>query len=68
MDILIGDTNRGRRVDREETGSCTGPSGLPGKLGSTKRNLLNYSQKQSVIARKQGMLVAQQNWKLNPGE
>lgn len=39
MDILADDTNRGRRVDREETGSCTGPSGLPGKLGSTKKKI-----------------------------
>lgn len=64
--IFADDTRRGRIVNNEKAGSCTGPSGLLGKLGSAKQNPLNYRQKQSDTAWKQEIQVMQQNWKLHP--
>lgn len=61
-------TQRAKRVNNEKAGSCTGPSGLLGKLGSAKQNPLNYRHKQSDIAWKEEIQVMQQNWKQHPRE
>lgn len=49
-DVFADDTKRVGRVNNEKAGSCSGPSGLLGKLGSAKRNTLNYRHKHSDIA------------------
>lgn len=49
VDIFADDTKRETRVNNEKAGSCTGPSGLLGKLGSVKQNPLNYRQAQAKL-------------------
>lgn len=57
VDVFADDTKKGRRVNNEKAGSCSGPSGLLGKLGSVKRNPLNYRHKHSDIFWKQEIQV-----------
>lgn len=49
VDIFADNTKRGRRVNNEKAGSCIGPSGLLGKLGSAKQNPLNHRHGTSKI-------------------